>query len=130
MPTFDTPGPITVSVELGVGDIQIVAGERTDTVVAVTPSDAAKKSDVTAAAETRVDYAGGKLLIKASSKWRHWSPRAGGESIDVRIELPAGSDIRGEAGVAALRTSGRLGDCRFKTGLGEIRVEAAQRRRS
>ena len=126
MPTFATPEPISVSLELGVGDIQIVASERTDTVVEVSPSDAAKKSDVTAAAEARVDYAGGKLSIKASSKgWRGWSPRGGGESIDVRIELPAGSGVRGEAGVAALRATGRVGDCRFKTGVGEIRIEAA-----
>ena len=125
MPTFDTPEPIFVTLELGVGDIQIAAGERTDTVVEVRPTDGASKADVTAAAEARVEYAAGKLSIKAPKGWRQWSPRGGGESIDVRIELPAGSEVRGEAGVAAVRTSGRLGDCRFKTGVGEIRIEAA-----
>lgn len=62
MPTFDTPEPISVTLELGVGDIRIVAGERTDTVVEVRPSDAARTSDVTAAQQTRVEYAGGRLL--------------------------------------------------------------------
>jgi len=58
MPTFDTPEPISVTVEIGVGDIRIVASDRTDTVVEVRPSDEAKKSDVTAAEQTRVEYAG------------------------------------------------------------------------
>ena len=58
MRTFDTPEPISVTVELGVGDLRIVASDRTDTMVEVRPSDAAKKADVTAAEQTRVEYAG------------------------------------------------------------------------
>ena len=38
MKTFDTPAPITVSLELGVGDVQIEASDRTDT-TEVRPSD-------------------------------------------------------------------------------------------
>ena len=38
MPTFDTPEPISVTVELTLGDVRISAAERTDTVVAVEPS--------------------------------------------------------------------------------------------
>ena len=29
MPTFDTPEPISVSLELGVGDVRIAASDRT-----------------------------------------------------------------------------------------------------
>ena len=39
MPTFDTPEPISVTVEFGVGDLRIVASDRTDTMVEVRPSD-------------------------------------------------------------------------------------------
>ncbi|MCL4367948.1 MAG: DUF4097 domain-containing protein [Actinobacteria bacterium] len=125
MPTFDTPEPISVTVEVGVGDIRIVASDRTDTIVEVRPSDGAKKSDVTAAQQTRVEYAGGRLLIKAPKGWRQYTFRGGGESIDVQIDLPAGSHVRAEAGIAALRCTGRLGECCFKTGLGEIRLDEA-----
>ena len=38
MPTFDTPEPISVTVELSVGDHRIVAGDRTDNVVEVRPT--------------------------------------------------------------------------------------------
>ena len=125
MPTFDTPEPISVTVELGVGDLRIVASDRTDTVVEVRPSDPAKKADVTAAEQTRVEYASGRLLIKAPKSWRRYAPHGGGESIDVQIELPAGSHLRGETGVAALRCQGRLGECRYKTGAGDIQLDQA-----
>jgi hypothetical protein len=123
MPTFDTPEPISVTVELGVGDLRIVASDRTDTTVEVRPSDAAKKPDVTAAEHTLVEYAGGRLLIKAPKSWRQHTFRGGGESIDVQIELPAGSHLRGDTGVAALRCQGRLGECRYKTGAGDIQLD-------
>jgi Putative adhesin len=122
MPTFDTPEPISVTVELGVGDLRIEASDRTDTVVEVRPSDSAKKSDVTAAQQTRVEYTGGRLLIKAPKGWRQYSFRGGGESIAVQIALPAGSHVRGEAAVAALHCSGRLGECHFKTSVGDIHI--------
>ena len=117
MPTFDTPEPISVTVELGVGDIRLVASERTDTVVEVRPSDDTKKAEVTAAQQTRVEYANGRLLIKAPKGWRQYSFRGGGESIDVQIDLPAGSHVRGAAGVAAFHCSGRLGECHLTTGV-------------
>jgi hypothetical protein len=125
MPTFDTPEPISVTVEFGVGDLRIVASDRTDTMVEVRPSDPAKKADVTAAEQTRVEFAGGRLLIKAPKNWRQYSFRGGGESIDVQVELPAGSQLRGETGVAALRCRGRLGECRYKTGIGDIQLDRA-----
>jgi hypothetical protein len=125
MPTFDTPEPISVTVEFGVGDLRIVASDRTDTMVEVRPSDPTKKADVTAAEQTRVEYAGGRLLIKAPKNWRQYTFRGDGESVDVQVELPAGSQLRGETGVAALRCRGRLGECRYKTGIGDIQLERA-----
>jgi hypothetical protein len=125
MPAFDTPEPISVTVELGVGDIRIVATERTDTIVEVRPSDGAKKSDVTGADQTRVQYASGRLLIKAPKGWRRYTPWGGRESIDVQIALPAGSHVRADAGIAALRCAGRLGECRYQTGIGDIQLDQA-----
>lgn len=125
MPTFDTHEPIFVTVELGVGHIQIEASDRADTVVEVAPSDGSDPSDVAAAEQAHVEYAGGRLVIRAPRGWRRWTPRGGGESIDVHIQLPAGSHVQVTAGIAALRCSGHLGECRYKTGIGDIRVEQA-----
>jgi hypothetical protein len=125
MRTFDTPEPIIVTVELGHGDLRIVASERTDTAVDVRPSNSARKGDVTAAQQTRVEFSGGRLTIKAPKGWRHLPPMGGRESIDVEIELPAGSQLRGDAAVAAVRSTGRLGECHFKIAAGSIDIPDA-----
>ena len=125
MPVFDTPEPISVTVELGVGDIRIVATDRTDTIVEVRPSDGAKKADVTAAQQTRVEYDSGRLLVKAPKGWKRYTPLGGGESIAVQIDLPAGSHVRAAAGVSAFHATGRLGECHVRTGVGEIHVDQA-----
>src|SRR5262245_17636036 len=116
MPTFNSPEPISVDLELGIGDIRIEASDRTDTTVEVRPSDPAKKADVAAAEQTLVEFANGHLQIKAPSGWRRWMPRKGAESIEVAIGLPDGSRLRAEAGVATLHVRGRLGACRYKVG--------------
>jgi hypothetical protein len=123
MPTFDTPEPISLTLELGVGDLQIVASDRADTVVEVEPSNPAKPSDLTAAEKTSVEYANGVLQIKAPKGWKRSSFRGGRDSIDVRIELPTGSRLRGAAGLAGLRSTGALGECRYKAGVGDITLE-------
>jgi hypothetical protein len=109
-------------VELSVGDLRIVASERNDTVVEVRPSNSSKRGDVNAAQQTRVEFADGRLLIKAPKGWRHFTLLGGRESVDVEIELPVGSQLRGEAAVAALRCTGRLGECRFKISAGNIHI--------
>lgn len=125
MPTFDTPEPIAVDLEIGVGDVRIIASDRADTVVDVRPSNPARKGDVTAAEDTRVECVGGRLLVRAPRGWKQWAPWRGGESIDVRIALPAGSQVKGDAAIAALHASGRLGECQYRTSLGDIRLDEA-----
>ncbi len=123
MPTFNTPDPISVTLEVGVGDIQINASDGIQTTIEVRPSDASKRADVAAAERTRVEYANGVLLVKAPNGWRNYTIRGGGESIAVQINVPAGSRVHADAGVATVRGAGRLGDCRVKTGVGDIHVE-------
>jgi Putative adhesin len=125
MRTFDTPEPISITVGLGVGDIRIAASDRADTAVDVRPSDPAKKADVSAAQQTKVEYAGGRLDIRAPKPWRKWTPWGGHGSVDVRIDVPAGSTLSGESSVGSLSCSGRIGSCRFRIGVGDIRVEEA-----
>jgi hypothetical protein len=123
MPTFDTREPITATVDIVTGDVRITAGDVATTVVEVQPSDAANAEDVRAAEQTRVEYAGGQLLVKAP-KFRSWSPRSHGGSIDVTIELPAGSRVDANGALADFDADGRLGDTRIKTGMGRVDLES------
>ncbi len=127
MASFDTPEPISLSVELGAGNVRIAAGDRRDTVVEVRPSDPSTRSDVTAAEQTLVEYAGGTLVVRAPRRWAQYVLGAGSQSVDVQIAVPAGSRLTVEApgGAPAVRASGRLGDCHVRTGAGEIRLGAA-----
>ncbi|MFE7118949.1 DUF4097 domain-containing protein [Streptomyces sp. NPDC057654] len=123
MPTFDTPAPISATVEFDVGSARITAGKRVDTVVEVLPSNAAEDADVRTAQQTKVSYADGKLLVKGPKK-RSLFGKPG--SIDVSVELPAGSDVHGTTPMADFLCTGRLGECRLKTSLGDIRVDEAE----
>lgn len=124
MPAFETPQPITATIDLAVGDAGIRADDRRNTTVEVRPSDPSSREDVEAAEGTRVELADGKLLVRAPRP-RAWWSRTGGGSVDVTVALPAGSYVRGSAGSADFRCDGRLGDCRIKTGIGNLRVEEA-----
>jgi DUF4097 and DUF4098 domain-containing protein YvlB len=122
MPTFDTPEPIAAVVDLVVGDARITASDRGDTVVEIRPSDASHDQDVRAAEQTRVEYAAGRLLVRAPRQ-RSLSIFGKPGSIDVTIDLPAGSHVHGDASVAAFHGAGRLGECRVKTAAGDIQLE-------
>jgi Putative adhesin len=121
MPTYDTPRPISVSIEIPVGDIRIIGAERADTVVDIRPRDASDDEDVRAAEQTTASFADGRLIVKGprNRAWRSWM-RSG--SVAVTIELPAGSHVDGTVGVGAFVCDGRLGDCRLRTGVGDVRV--------
>ena len=103
MPTFDTPEPITVALELAVGDVRITAADRADTVVrsgratnpasrmCAPPSRPGSSRPPVGCWSRRRSQRGLGLLGKPGS-------------IDVTIELPAGSSVHGDAAVAAFRS--------------------------
>jgi DUF4097 and DUF4098 domain-containing protein YvlB len=124
MPTFDTPKPITATIDVVVGDVQIRADGGGHTTVDVRAADASSEEDAKAADQTRVEYANGQLLVKAP-KLRSWRPRGMGGSIDVTIELPAGSNVHAAGQSTDFRCDGRFGDCRIRTGLGRIQLGQA-----
>jgi hypothetical protein len=122
MATFQTPEPISVKIDVVMGDIQVSAGDRADTVVEVRPSDPASADDRTAAERTEVSYSRGKLLVKAP-KPKGFRSGPGGGSVDVTIDLPEGSDVLGGSAWAAFHGEGRLGECRIETVNSDIQLD-------
>jgi len=124
MPTFDTAQPISVRLSLGfvVANVRITATDRTDTTVDVRPIDGFSKADLKIAEQTRIEYADGRLVVRAPRLGTLFS-RTG--SVDVTIALPSGSQLQGETGMGEFLCEGRIGECRFKTGYGEIRLAQA-----
>jgi DUF4097 and DUF4098 domain-containing protein YvlB len=123
MPSFDTPEPILVDLEPVVGNVRIVAGDRTDTVVDVAPSDPSDESDVKAAEQTVVEFSGGTLSVRAPKMRLLDFPYNKTRSIEVTIELPEGSRVQGSTGLGDLHATGLLGECRYKSSTGHVRVD-------
>jgi len=122
MPTFDTPGPIAATVVVAGAQVRVAASDRTDTIVDVHPSAESDESDVQAAQRIRVDYAHGLLQV-TGPKARAFDFSRKTRSVDVSIELPSGSQVSGDVQVGDLNGTGRLGECRFKTSAGNVRLE-------
>ncbi|MEV6653690.1 DUF4097 family beta strand repeat-containing protein [Streptomyces sp. NPDC051219] len=120
MPAFETPEPISATLELDAGTARITAGKRTDTVVEVLPSNGSDDNDVRAVQQTQVTCSGGHLTVKTPKK-RSLFGKPG--SIEVSIELPAGSDVRGTSAMGSFYCEGRLGEAVLKTSLGDLQVD-------
>ena len=86
------PGPLGATMS----QARVTASDRADTVVEIRPSDESHEPDNRAAEQTRVEYAASTLLVKAPRQ-RSLSLFGKPVSIDVMIELPAGSQLRGNA---------------------------------
>jgi DUF4097 and DUF4098 domain-containing protein YvlB len=122
MQNYETPEPISVTLELSVGVVRITASDRTDTVVELRPSDEADESDVKAAQQVRVDYTNGMLRV-TGPKARAFDFSRKTKSVDVSIELPSGSQVSAKTQVGDFRCAGRLGESRFKTSVGNVWLE-------
>lgn len=146
MPTFATPEPISVMIDLAAAKVRINASDRTDTVVDVRPGDQFSETDRYAAEQVQVEYADGRLLVRADKDrpapplgWggsidklveapRNWarSLLGWGGSVDLTIDLPAGSRVEANA-AADFRCEGRLGEVKFAASYGDIRLEETGR---
>ncbi|MCG5220218.1 DUF4097 family beta strand repeat-containing protein [Streptosporangium soli] len=142
VPTFDSPEPILAIIDVATANVRINASDRADTVVEIRPSDEFSDADVQAAEHTQVEYADGRLLVRAAkdratpmSGWGFSLDKlveslllGGGGSVDVTVDLPAGSRIDAKT-AASLRCRGVLGEVSFTTSYGDIQVEQARRLR-
>ncbi|MFG3496370.1 DUF4097 family beta strand repeat-containing protein [Streptomyces sp. NPDC047928] len=115
MPTFQTPTTIDAVIDIPAGRVQFIAADRADTTVEVLPLDASKGRDVQLAERTRVEYGDGVLRVAATAR-NQLLGNSG--SIEVTVQLPAGSHIEAKTEGAEFRAVGRFGDVTFDGGHG------------
>jgi hypothetical protein len=121
MPTYNTPTPIDLAINLQVGGIEVCAGDLADTVVTVSARNPEKATDRRGAEETKVDFDGQRLTIAGPRPRISWFGPT--ESVDVKVELPTGSRLTAEIALGSLRTVGRLGATRVKSSFGPVDVD-------
>jgi hypothetical protein len=124
MPIYPTPSAIKATIQVVSGDVRVEASDRDDTIVDVTPSNAAWAADVAAAEQTRVEFSDGHLQV-IGAKGRSVGLLRKPGSIRVVVQLPSGSDVDASTGLGHVHTSGRLGDCRMRSGAGDIALTDA-----
>ncbi|MER7178338.1 DUF4097 family beta strand repeat-containing protein [Streptomyces hyaluromycini] len=123
MQKFDTPAPISAVLDIPAGRIQFIAADRADTTVEVLPSTAAKSRDVKAAEQTAVTYTDGVLRITAAAPGNQLFGPSG--SVEVTVQLPAGSRVEARAASTELRGVGRLGDVVFDGAYRQTKIDEA-----
>ncbi|MBL1112951.1 DUF4097 family beta strand repeat protein [Streptomyces sp. 110] len=123
MPKFDTPAPIRAVLAIPAGRVQFIAADRADTTVEVLPANPAKGRDVQAAEQTTVAYADGVLRIHAPESRNQLIGSSG--SLEVTVQLPAGSRVEVKAAASELRGVGRLGDVAFDGAYRQIKIDEA-----
>ncbi|MFD8733399.1 hypothetical protein ACFV06_00580 [Streptomyces sp. NPDC059618] len=123
MQKFDTPAPVSAIVDIPAGRIQFIAADRADTTVEVLPANRSKSRDVKAAAQVRVDYADGVLRVEAPEAKNRILGSTG--SVEVTVQVPAGSRVEAKAAAAEFRGVGRLGDVTFEGGHRSVKLDEA-----
>jgi hypothetical protein len=123
MQTFATPAPITAVVDIVLGDIRFSAADRADTVVTVEPIDPARKLDTDAAAQVNVEFEAGRLRVWQPKLRTAFARKFG--SVRISVQLPTGSDVQGDTADGEYVVTGRVGACRLKNAVGDIKVARA-----
>jgi Putative adhesin len=124
MPTYKTPTPIDLAINVQVGRIEVVARDRTETVVTVSPSSSTRAIDRRGVEQTKVTFDGERLSIVGPKPRISWIGSGPYESVDITVELPTGSRLAAEIAVGGVRTVGRLGATRIKNSTGAVEVDA------
>lgn len=108
MPAYESLAPIDADIDVSSsGHIEVVASDRADTTVEVTPTNPERSGDVSLARQATVAFENNQLRVRVPGRLKVLGP--GRDSVDVRVELPTGSRAEIVASYGSVRVSGQLG---------------------
>ena len=125
MPTFETPGSVSLQIKLPSGRVVVTTADEPRTTVEVVAlgrrgQDAIDEIDVT------MDEHHGRHVVRIEQKDKfRWGPIqiTWGGDFECRISCPPGSDLDLSGASTDVRAEGELGDVSARTASGDIRVE-------
>ena len=126
MNTFETPGPVLVSVECPVGDVIVTTHDdpRTEVdVVALRDDETTRKAVESTLVEQRPRGEGSEIVIEVPRRSGSFFGREPRLRVDVRA--PHGTSLSFTTASADVSARGRLGTVRGKTASGDVNVPAA-----
>jgi len=110
--SFSTPGPASLFVELGSGDLIVHTDHTSETVVEVTGKNA---DDVV------VEQRGDDIMVIA--KQRGGGFFGSGQQLTIHVTAPHDSGLSTKLGSADVRVIGRLGETLLKSGSGDVTID-------
>ena len=122
MTVFAVSEPPDVRIEIQVGRVDLVATDRDDVVVTVSPSNPGRSGDRSAAEAVRVDRAGGAVRIIGPSRLNLFGP---GDSVDVLVEVPGTTTATVDVKYGSVNASGALAVGRVNLSYGDLTLESA-----
>jgi hypothetical protein len=122
MPAYESRTPIDADIDVGsAGHVEVVASDRADTTVEVTPTHPGRSGDVSLAREATVAFENNRLRVRVPRRLKVLGPND--RSVDVRVELPTGSRAEIEVAVGSLRVRGELGATRIVAKYGNVSAD-------
>jgi hypothetical protein len=122
MPAYESRTSIDADINLGSsGHVEVVASDRADTTVEVTPTNPGRSGDVSHAREATVSFEDNCLRARVPGRLKMLGP--GRDSVDVHVELPAGSRAAIEIAYGSARLSGELGATRIVAKYGNVSAD-------
>ena len=114
--TFDTPGPVSLSIELGAGDIEVQATDAAQTRVRITGY--AKEQPPRVTCDPTPD--GGHRVVVEHRPKKTWG-FSFSKGVDVEVLVPTGARVDGSSGAADVEAIGTFSSLSIRTGAGDIR---------
>jgi hypothetical protein len=120
MPAYESLAPIDADIEVSAGHVEVVASDRADTTIEVTPTNPGRSGDVSLAREARIAFENNRLHVRVPPRFKLLGPNG---SVDVRVELPAGSRAEIVSGYGSVRVRGELGATRIVAKYGSVSAD-------
>ncbi len=120
MPAYESLAPIDADIDVSAGHVEVVASDRADTTVEVTPTSPGRSGDVSLAREATVAFENNRLRVRVPPRLRLLGPSG---SVDVRIELPTGSRAEIESAYGSVRLRGEFGATRIIAKYGNVSAD-------
>jgi putative adhesin len=124
MPTFETPGSVSLQIKLPSGRVVVTTADEPKTTVEVVAL-GRRGQDAIDEIEITMDEVSGRHVIRVEQRDRfRWGPIqiTWGGDFECRITCPPGADLDLSGASTDVRVEGELGDVSARTASGDIRL--------
>lgn len=121
MPTFDTPAPVKLSIELDAGEVVIDATTTATTDIELRPTRPGDQDAIDLIARARVEHSGDTVVVHLPGERERGLFRRTPEIV-ITARMPVGSTLAAKLASADLRVTGELEHVRVDSASGDARL--------